>query len=301
MDLGRLDSAPHLWRALGLYEECGDLPGQASVHNLLGGFAYWRGEWGQALESYQRARDLARRIGDMVLDAFCAANIGEIALDQGRVTDAEALFGEAFRVWQAAGDRPGTTYAKSSLARIACRTGRVSEALQLFDEAERESDEVGAQLDALEARVRRAEGMLLIGRPRSALALTDEFAHQLGSHDGVSSYTPLIHRIRGAALLRTGDFAGARAALSESLAAGRARQSDYEVALSLELLAELGRRSGDADADRHRREAAEILTRLDVLATPDLLGVASDDEVWGPRPPTFSGTGDRRPAGAPSR
>ena len=124
MDLGRLDSAPDLLRSLELYEQLGDLPGQASVHNLLGGFEYWRGEWSQALENYEQARGLARRTGDMILDAFCASNIGEIALDQGHVAEAEALFSDAFRVWEAAGDRPGTTYAKCSLARVASRTGR---------------------------------------------------------------------------------------------------------------------------------------------------------------------------------
>ena len=154
MDLGQLDSAPHLQRSLELYEFCDDLPGQASVHNLLGGFAYWRGEWGQALESYQHARSIAARVGDMVLDAFCASNIGEIALDQGDVTRAEALFSDAYRVWEAAGDRPGTTYAKCSLARVANRLGRSADAARLFEEAERESREVGAQFDVIEARVR---------------------------------------------------------------------------------------------------------------------------------------------------
>ena len=143
MDLGQLDSAPHLQRSLELYEFCDDLPGQASVHNLLGGFAYWRGEWGQALESYQHARSIAARVGDMVLDAFCASNIGEIALDQGDVTRAEALFSEAYRVWEAAGDRPGTTYAKCSLARVANRLGRSADAARLFEEAEQESRAVG--------------------------------------------------------------------------------------------------------------------------------------------------------------
>jgi tetratricopeptide (TPR) repeat protein len=279
MDLGRLDSAPHLSRSLALYEQCGDLPGQASVHNLLGGFAYWRGEWKQALEGYQRARDLARRIGDMVLDAFCASNIGEIALDQGDVEAADALFSDALLVWSAAGDRPGTTYAKCCLARVASRRGRWDEAFELFEAAERESLEVGAHLDALEARIRRAEALALQGRGDAASELAEDVLDQLRRHGGVMAHAPLIHRLRGAAHLGARNHQQARLALEESLAAGRARGSDYEVALSLELLGELGARSGDPAAHEHRRESAAILARLDVKSTPDLLARRSDREA----------------------
>jgi tetratricopeptide (TPR) repeat protein len=208
----------------------------------------------------------------MVLDAFCASNIGEIALDQGRITDAEALFTEAFRVWDAVGDRPGTTYARCSLARVASRRGRAEDAFRLFEEAERESRAVGAHTDALEARVRRAEAMMLDGRAEAALELADDVLEQLRPHNGVTSQTPLLHRIRGAAYLHTGQLARARTALEESVAAGRARRTDYEVALTLELLEELARRSGDADVDTYRRETSLILTRLQVESTPDMIG-----------------------------
>ena len=117
MELGDLETTSSLRRSLALYEELDDLPGQASVLNMLGGFAYWRGEWDEALIRYERARELAVRTGDTVLGAFCATNIGEIALDRGELDLATSLFRDAARVWRVAGDRPGAAFATLLLGR----------------------------------------------------------------------------------------------------------------------------------------------------------------------------------------
>ena len=55
MDLGHLDEPTNLTRSLALYEEIGDLPSQASVLNMLGGIAYWKGGWSDALDYYRSA------------------------------------------------------------------------------------------------------------------------------------------------------------------------------------------------------------------------------------------------------
>src|SRR4029079_16092943 len=94
-----------LYRSLAFCEELGDLAGQASVHNLLGGLAYWRGEWDEALVRSEMARDLAVRTGNTVASAVCRTNIGEIALDRGELELATSLFRDAARIWRVAGYR----------------------------------------------------------------------------------------------------------------------------------------------------------------------------------------------------
>ncbi len=105
--LGKLDEPVNSERALAIYQSLDDLAGQAKLYNALGIFAYFRGEWEKALELYQRGEELDRRTGNDVNAAFEVFNIGEIALDQGRLDIAEEQFSKVSRAWRAAGYRSG--------------------------------------------------------------------------------------------------------------------------------------------------------------------------------------------------
>jgi tetratricopeptide (TPR) repeat protein len=271
MDLGRLVRPDNWDRALTLFEELGDLTGQASVLNLLGGHAYFRGRWDEALELYRRAQAIVRRTGNAVMEAFYLNNIGEIALEQGHLSEAEELFTDASRVWNAAGYRSGAASTKCNLGRVACGQGRYADALKLFEESLAESDKVGGQVEALDASARMAECLLLSGDADGAAALAElalERARVLG---GVAAQTPLLYRVRGVALFKTGDVTSARAALDQSHEAGRTRGADYEVALTLDALADLDEHAGQAHNNLARLESQAILQRLGVIWTPDLL------------------------------
>ena len=89
--------------ALPIYEELGDLLGQANVLNNLGIDAYYEGRWDEALDLYRRSREARERIGDVVGAATITNNIGEIESDQGFLDEAEAAFREAYDVCLAAG------------------------------------------------------------------------------------------------------------------------------------------------------------------------------------------------------
>jgi tetratricopeptide (TPR) repeat protein len=277
MDHGQVETADSLVRALDLYRELDDLPGQASVLNMLGGFAYWRGEWDDALDRYGRALELAGRTRNFVLEAFCRMNIGEIALDRGRLDEAAELFAEANDVWEAAGDRPASAYAKCNLARVASRSGRHDEARALFEASESESRAVGAHFDALEASARAAEGLLLAGDPNAALLLADETLARARALGGLAPQSPLLHRVRGAAYLRTGNVDAAAQALDASLRDAKARKAGYDLALTQGVMAELAARTGRGSPDDLRAESRATLSRLGVVSTPDLLGTGSDD------------------------
>ena len=95
-------------------------------------FAYFKGDWDEAEALYRRAQATARRTGNAVMDAFYVFNIGEIALDQGRLDEAEEAFVAVARTWRAAGYRSGAADAKGKLARVRAGQGRYDEALELF-------------------------------------------------------------------------------------------------------------------------------------------------------------------------
>jgi class 3 adenylate cyclase/tetratricopeptide (TPR) repeat protein len=271
LELGDPEAAENLGRSLALYEQLGDLPGQASVHNLLGGLAYWHGEWNEALVRYETARDLAMRTGNTVLGAFCTTNIGEIALDRGELELATSLFRDAARIWRVAGYRFASAFAKLLLGRALGRTGELAEALALLAESRDESLEVGDQWGALEASARIAGYLLETGENEEALRLADDALHQTRALGGVGVHLPLVQRVRGLALASLGRIDDARAAFEESITAGRTRNAGFEIALTTLALADI-----TDDPDEHRQlrtESETILRQLGVRSVPTPYGV----------------------------
>ncbi len=260
LDRGDLETTTTLERSLALYEQVDDRAGQASVLNMIGGFAYWRGEWDEALHRYEQARELARQTGNMVLGAFCTTNIGEIALDRGEIETATALFQEAARVWRVAGDRPGMAFATLLLGRAVAGSGRFAEAQRLLEQARDEALGVGSQVDALEAMARLAECLLAAGEFDEALAVVDVTLAEAAMLGGVAAQTPLLLRVRGLALELLGRHDEARAALRESLSAAHARHAGYEIALTIGALAGLS-----DDADERQRMTGESVAMLERL------------------------------------
>jgi tetratricopeptide (TPR) repeat protein len=206
------------------------------------------------------------------MDAFYVFNIGEIALDQGHLETAERNFEDVSRTWRAAGYRSGAADANCKLGRLAAVQGRYQDAIRLFEESIGEFRDVGSQADALEAQARMAECLVLSGELSSALASADEALEQARALGGVPPQIPLVQRVRGAALARLGDTDRAREALEQSLQAARSRSAEYEMALTMRLMATFGFDSGDDSVGRLQQSAADTLAKLGVVWSPDLSG-----------------------------
>ena len=118
--------------ALPIYEELGDLLGQAHVLNNLGIEAYYDRRWDEALDLYERSKQARSRIGDVVNAALVANNIGEIQSDQGRLDEASARSRRPGRSRRApAGSsrspsRPSTSAASRRARAASTRRGRSS-------------------------------------------------------------------------------------------------------------------------------------------------------------------------------
>jgi tetratricopeptide (TPR) repeat protein len=264
--------------ALPIYEELGDLLGQANVLNNLGIDAYYEGRWDEALDLYRRSREARERIGDVVGAATITNNIGEIESDQGHLDEAEAAFRQAYDVCLAAGYPLICHVATSNLGRLAARAGRLDEAETSLRDALAGFEEIRAAGFVLETEARLAERELLAGNHEEAFAkATETLARTLGA-EAVAHLRTQLERVRGAALLAAGDLAGARECLDESLRIARSVGVDYEAALTLDLLAALERAEGSEDgADVEAAESREILDRLGVVDAPALVARPAPD------------------------
>ncbi len=249
--------------ALPIYEELGDHAGQANVLNNLGVTAYFEGRWDEALALYERSREARRRAGDLVEMGTAANNVGEIFSDQGHLERAETLFREALGIWRPAAFHAGVGLVTSNLGRAATRAGRYDEAEGLLAEAAERLTAVGVESLALEALAREVERRVL-ARADGALELVDEVVTRAVRLGGQGVLLAMVDRLAGSALLQQGDVDAGRQRLRSGLERARQVGAPFEVALCQRVLARL-----DAD-DVAAAEAAAILTRLGVVATPEI-------------------------------
>ena len=256
-ELGRFDEATHSARALEIYRRLGDPEQEGRVLNNLGGLAYWRGRWQEAIELYEQAGICSERAGHAADRAFTDANVGEILSDQGRLDAAEVRLRRAQRVWNATGDRQGSAFAAMLLGRVAVRARRTEEGLALLNAAVADMERFRVDFYTDLARSLIAEGEALGGDPDRALELAQ--AHLASG----SSYVSILRRVRGIALDRLGRRAGAEDELRLAVAAAHERDEDYDVALALDVLVAIG-----AATPLEAAERDAVFGRLGVVSLP---------------------------------
>jgi tetratricopeptide (TPR) repeat protein len=251
--------------ALPIYEELGDLLGQANALNNLGIDAYYEGRWDEALGYYTRSRAARERIGDVVGAATIANNLAEILSDQGRIDEAEAELREVRATCEAAGSRLMTAVADGNLGRAAARAGRPDEARELLTAAASALREIDAGSFVVEIQARLAEAALFAGEAERAIAAVAETEAITGT-SAPPAVQALLHRVRGHALRLGGQADAAGRELEESLRIAREGGMEYEEALTLQARATLTGSEEDA------AEAQQILDALDVVRVPEIPG-----------------------------
>lgn len=268
--LGEIDLAVYSPRALAIYEDLGDLPGQAAVLHNMASIAYLQGRWDDALTANVRAREIWTRIGDDVSVAFSLANTAEVLFDQGRVLESETMLREVLRVSVAAGHRALAAFARRHLGRVTAHAGDHTGALDLLETALAEYLDLGARVEVIETQVRIADAHLLNADPETALLIADQALEGARGLGGVAAQLPPIHRVRGYALLALRDHEPARSAFEAALRAARARDATFEVAMSLRALSVWGDIDGDSAATGLRADSDELLRGLGVVAVAEV-------------------------------
>jgi len=249
-------------QALELYEDVGDLPGQADVSNNLGGLAYFEGRWNEALDYYERSRTVMARVGNVPDVGLVEANIGEVLVNQGRLGEAEPVLRSASRGLRASGYVFGATFAEMQLGRLLTTRGDLDDAEQLLTVLQHQVRELGYSRDAFEVALYLADCLVQRGEPARALSLLDDAGEEAG--DEASIFLPTEARVRAAAMMQLGRRDQAEGLVTDGLAAARQRGLKYDAALHLELQARIRDGQDPSSATDARNEAREICDRLGV-------------------------------------
>ncbi len=270
LTLGREGGSEHASRALEILRRLGDQPWlEARALNQLGIRAYFAGNWSQAVDFYTQSCDACRRAGDEWTAAVGAGNIAEVLADQGHLARAETMLEEALRTYQAAGTPTFIGYGTMLLGRLAARRGDTERALALLDQARALSASEGETLQLLQSDAARAEALLLAEDFASAIEVAHQVLRDAASSPGSDLLVAWMERVM--ALARAGrgeDSTRVAEHLQASVEIARRRGARYELALSLNALADLWPSAGPGV----RRESLELFDQLGVVETARSLG-----------------------------
>jgi len=259
---GLPDPGERIQEALEIYRECEELYGEAVARANLGVLAFDAGRWTEALDWYQSSRDVGLRARMDFPAAETDLNIAEILIHQGRLDEAQSVLVSAIRVLRASGIESAAVFGDQLLARLLMRRGELDEADRLAAEVIEQSAALGSQLSAAEGSLLRAQVALNRDAPLDALAL---LADAEGAADAVAvALAAEIHLIRADALRRLGRVDQARETIDAGLESARSQELLFEEARLLELRASLAADRDLADADAAR--ARELLDEMGVRA-----------------------------------
>ena len=196
------------------------------------------GRWDEAVELYDKGRQLRIRIGDEVDAATGTHNIAEVLSDQGRLEEARPLFEEALRVWRAADFGIGVAY-RDQQPRHASPAAAASfdRAAELYDRRPRAVPRDGVRVGAGRHRRPHRRGSGVPG-PQPGGDRAGVGARWSGR---LPAAAPRRTRCCAASAATRWHRAAIRPAPATSCAAAsrsaRSRNARYEVALTLDAIA----------------------------------------------------------------
>ena len=249
-------------RALSLYEEIDDLVGQNDMANNLGVLAFYDGQWDEALLYYQRSRDGAERVGNIVDVGFAEANIGELLVNQRRLDEAEGRLVNAVRVLRSTGELSMATFAEIQLARILKDRGDLDRAEADLRRIADESARSGFTANALEAGLILVECAIQRGEGAAAITMLNQIVAEAG--DEAAMFTLTETRLRAGALARTGRLGDAQTMLDDGIAASRDLGQRYDEALLLAAKASIAAPNDPVLGDSSNIEAERVMKALGI-------------------------------------
>lgn len=265
----------HYQEALSLYQQVGNLQGQALSYNQMATAYFDIGQWTDAAHYYQQAGQIFSQLGDVYNRLLIDNNLGGIALNQGRLDDALALYRRAIAAQEQLG---GSLYLQGALhlnlGATHVRRGELSPALEHLTASQScfERAEVRDLLPEMHrhlAEARMLEGNLDAAEQEAQTAI--ELADEL-SMPGEKGHAL---RIAGDITITRGDYAAAEPALHEAVGLLESVSDEFGIAQTRLLLAQLYSRIGQPDQCQSQLERCEPLfdrlgARLELQAAQTL-------------------------------
>ncbi|MDL9981035.1 adenylate/guanylate cyclase domain-containing protein [Microbacterium sp. ASV49] len=252
------EDRPYGQLALSLFEELGDLSGQALTLNNLAIDAYNSGSWNEAIDAFARAAESFHRLGDDANAANALYNHGEMLVTQRRHAEARPVLGTALRLARRVDDEELVGLVLRELARAEAGADGSSTAWPLFDEARTVLTNLDLVGEVALVDAARADALAEAGETAAALALID--ATIVEAEVKAAEVLARLYRIRAQALVIEGRNAQAAAAARDGLARTAGTHGGYEPALLRLALADA------TDDGALRAESRLVLADLGVRA-----------------------------------
>jgi class 3 adenylate cyclase/tetratricopeptide (TPR) repeat protein/Mrp family chromosome partitioning ATPase len=255
-------------QALRLYEELGDLPGQALSHSNLGSGLGALGRIDEQLEHYRVALEMHGRMGNVMEANMIDANLGDHYV---RCGDFELAIDRFKGVLEACGRMPSALFLEGfaclGLARALHGLRRYEEALAALARATDVLKDAGTPSTLTEVALLRAEIEFETGRAEARR--TCERALESARELGEPWLEGMGNRVLGRIAFAQGDEEGAESLMRESVSQAERMGAPYERGLALLALAELYAAWSDPAARR------KSLTRTRSRAMKDLAKVGA--------------------------
>ena len=270
LTMGRVGDSEHARRALEILRDLGDQPWlEARALNQLGIRAYFAGHWPEAVDFYSQSCEACRRAGDEWTAAVGAGNIAEVLADQGHLERAKTILEEALGTYQAAGTPAFIGYGTMLLGRLAARRGDFELARSLLEKARALSAGDGETLQVLQSDAAWAESRLLAGDLTGAVELAEQARADAATVPGSDLLVAWLERVLGLARAARGEEVAVVAEhLQTSIDVARRRGARYELAMSLQAMADLQ----PAVGPEVRQESLELFDQMGVVETARGLG-----------------------------
>jgi predicted ATPase len=253
----------HFQEALTLYQQVGDINGQATALNQIA-VSYLNSDWPQAEQYFREARLMYDQMGDIYHRVFAENNLAEVLLKRGAVAEAiqtyetalgsmEQIGGSAY-VLGALHNNLGSSYVQQG--NVAMARQHLQESRDLFEKAQARDFLPELHRHLAEAALLTADLTEATTQAEMALALAREL--EMPTEEACSL------RVLGKAMGRQGATAVAQQHLQASIdiLANKAEE-EYELARSRLVLAQLYMETGQIeDAQKIADECLAVFSRL---------------------------------------
>lgn len=253
----------HRRAAVDIYNELGDVFGQAIGNSNLGLSYQAIGALTDALHHYEISLKAAERMGNQIREAVAHNNIGEVLLMLGQADEAATHFDQVINTPDQRADLAGL--ALLNLSRVAQRRHFPMQAADHLQKSVGLLSKAGALEFLLEARLQEADLCLESGDLESARRACQRALKETNERGLKLLHARCLRTLGRIEMNGEMGLAAAQAHLQESIRLAEQTRASYEKALSLLCLAEALRREGTAAARRHlavMTRAAAILNKM---------------------------------------
>jgi len=248
-----------LEQALTLYEQAGDVLGEAKCIRSLGNIALARSDHDGAQAQYERALPLYRQVGNVLGEAGCIMGLADIARERSDYEDARARYELALPLYHEIGNVLGEANCIGSMADIALARSDHDGARAQYERAlplYRQAGSVGGEANCIKSLGDVALARSDHDRAQNLYEQAQPLYQQIGSLLGEAN---CIQRL-GDIAVRRSDHSGARAHYERALALYTTVRALYSVGWTSVRLARLD----GPDGDRRRYWAAACRAWADI-------------------------------------